>query len=61
MPRSIHVSDRKVSLEVGKDTDMVLVDAGINVHLTVAEGQVVYQASAQDDLGSIFIPFTAFE
>jgi N-acetylglucosamine-6-phosphate deacetylase len=44
--RSIHISDRKGSLEVGKDADMVLVDAAINVYLTVAEGQVVYQASA---------------
>jgi N-acetylglucosamine-6-phosphate deacetylase len=41
--RSIHISDHKGSLEVGKDADMILVDSDINVHLTIAEGQVVYQ------------------
>jgi N-acetylglucosamine-6-phosphate deacetylase len=41
--RAIHVSDRKGSLEVGKDADLVLVDDDINVHLTVAEGRVVYR------------------
>lgn len=44
--RSIHVADRKGSLEIGKDADLVLVDADIHVHLTVAEGQIVYQAGA---------------
>ncbi|MEO8611175.1 MAG: N-acetylglucosamine-6-phosphate deacetylase [Chloroflexota bacterium] len=41
--RSLQMSDHKGSLEVGKDADLVLVDDHINVHLTVAEGQVVYQ------------------
>ncbi len=41
--RSIHVSDRKGSLEVGKDADLVLVDEQINVYLTVVEGRVVYR------------------
>lgn len=41
--RSLHISDRKGSLEVGKDADFILVDAQINVHLTVADGRVVYQ------------------
>ena len=41
--RSIHISDRKGSLEVGKDADLVLVDTKINVHLTIAEGRVVYR------------------
>jgi N-acetylglucosamine-6-phosphate deacetylase len=41
--RSLHFSDHKGSLEVGKDADLVLVDEHINVHLTVAEGQIVYQ------------------
>jgi N-acetylglucosamine-6-phosphate deacetylase len=41
--RAIHLSDRKGSLEVGKDADLVLVDDDINVHLTVAEGRVVYR------------------
>lgn len=41
--RSLHLSDRKGSLEVGKDADLVLVDEQINVQLTVAEGRVVYR------------------
>jgi N-acetylglucosamine-6-phosphate deacetylase len=41
--RSIHLADRKGSLEVGKDADLVLVDEQINVHLTVAEGAIVYR------------------
>jgi N-acetylglucosamine-6-phosphate deacetylase len=43
--RSIHLADRKGSLEVGKDADLVLVDEQINVHLTVAEGAIVYRKS----------------
>jgi N-acetylglucosamine-6-phosphate deacetylase len=43
--RSLHISDRKGSLEVGKDADLVLVDDRINVHLTVADGRVVYRNS----------------
>jgi N-acetylglucosamine-6-phosphate deacetylase len=41
--RAIGVAARKGSLEVGKDADLVLVDADINVQLTVAEGRIVYQ------------------
>lgn len=41
--RSLHTEARKGSLEIGKDADLVLVDDQINVHLTVVEGQVVYQ------------------
>jgi N-acetylglucosamine-6-phosphate deacetylase len=40
--RSIRLSAHKGSIEVGKDADLVLVDADINVSLTVAEGEVVY-------------------
>jgi len=43
--RAVHVSDRKGSLEVGKDADLVLVDADLNVHLTVAEGRIVYRTA----------------
>jgi len=42
--RAIGISARKGSLEAGKDADLVLVDKDINVALTVAEGQIVYQA-----------------
>jgi N-acetylglucosamine-6-phosphate deacetylase len=41
--RAIHVADRKGSLEVGKDADLVLVDEQINVYMTVVEGQIVYR------------------
>lgn len=41
--RAIHLEDRKGSLEVGKDADLVLVDDQINVQLTVAEGVIVYR------------------
>ncbi|HVU11328.1 MAG TPA: N-acetylglucosamine-6-phosphate deacetylase [Phototrophicaceae bacterium] len=41
--RSAGVSGRKGSLEIGKDADLVLVDANINVQMTVAEGEIVYR------------------
>ena len=41
--RSIHIADHKGSLEVGKDADLVLVDEQINVHLTIAEGRIIYR------------------
>jgi N-acetylglucosamine-6-phosphate deacetylase len=41
--RSIKVSHRKGSLEVGKDADLVLVDNEINVYLTMAEGRIVFR------------------
>ncbi len=42
--RSAGVSGRKGSLEIGKDADLALVDADINVQMTIAEGQIVYRA-----------------
>jgi N-acetylglucosamine-6-phosphate deacetylase len=41
--QAISVDDRKGSLEVGKDADLVLLDQDFRVVLTVVEGQVVYQ------------------
>lgn len=41
--RAINLSDRKGSLEVGKDADLVLVDEQINVYVTIVDGQVVYR------------------
>ncbi|MGJ3240337.1 MAG: N-acetylglucosamine-6-phosphate deacetylase [Anaerolineae bacterium] len=41
--RSLHISHHKGSLEVGKDADLILVDDEIKVHLTMAEGRIVYQ------------------
>ncbi len=41
--RDLHISDRKGSLEVGKDADLVLVDDQITVYCTIVEGQIVYR------------------
>jgi N-acetylglucosamine-6-phosphate deacetylase len=42
--RAIGVSARKGSIEVGKDADLVLVDASLNVQHTIVEGRVVYSS-----------------
>ena len=41
--RAARVADRKGSLEVGKDADLVLVDNAVNVYLTIVEGRIVYR------------------
>jgi len=41
---SINVSDRKGSLEIGKDADIILLDEGFNCHLTLVNGEIVYKA-----------------
>ncbi|PKO22559.1 MAG: N-acetylglucosamine-6-phosphate deacetylase [Chloroflexi bacterium HGW-Chloroflexi-1] len=41
---SIGVADRKGSLEPGKDADLILLDAELQVTLTMVRGKVVYQA-----------------
>jgi N-acetylglucosamine-6-phosphate deacetylase len=38
------VDDRKGSLTVGKDADIVIFDSNINIHTTIINGKVVYQA-----------------
>jgi N-acetylglucosamine-6-phosphate deacetylase len=45
----VGVAGRKGSLEKGKDADLVIMDANVNVQLTMARGQVVYRASDQND------------
>jgi N-acetylglucosamine-6-phosphate deacetylase len=40
--RALGVSSQKGSLEVGKDADLVLLDASFNVKLTVVKGEVVF-------------------
>lgn len=42
--RALHLADRKGSIEVGKDADLVLLDAALEVRMTVAEGRIVYEA-----------------
>jgi N-acetylglucosamine-6-phosphate deacetylase len=41
--RAIGMAATKGSLEVGKDADLVLLDADLQVRLTVAEGNIVYE------------------
>jgi N-acetylglucosamine-6-phosphate deacetylase len=41
--RALGLSARKGSLEVGKDADLVLLDADYQVQLTVVEGRVAYR------------------
>ncbi|MBZ0317587.1 MAG: N-acetylglucosamine-6-phosphate deacetylase [Anaerolineae bacterium] len=41
--RAIGIEDRKGSLDVQKDADLVLLDDDMNVQMTVAEGQIVYR------------------
>jgi N-acetylglucosamine-6-phosphate deacetylase len=40
--RAIGLSACKGSLEVGKDADLVLLDESFHVHLTVAQGEIVF-------------------
>ncbi len=41
--RVIGVADRKGSLEVGKDADLVIIDAAVNIYLTMVKGRIVYR------------------
>jgi N-acetylglucosamine-6-phosphate deacetylase len=43
--RAIGVSNRKGSLEIGKDADFVLLDENFNVSLTVIMGDVVFSSA----------------
>ena len=43
--RAIGISSRKGSLEAGKDADLVLLDDSFQVHLAVAQGEIVYDDS----------------
>jgi len=40
--RAIGISSCKGSLEVGKDADLVLLDDSFKVHLTIAQGEIVF-------------------
>jgi N-acetylglucosamine-6-phosphate deacetylase len=38
------IDDRKGTLEVGKDADIVLFDAEIQIDTTIIDGKIVYNA-----------------
>ncbi len=42
--RVMRLSDRKGSIEPGKDADIVLLDDDFNVHLTMVEGKIVFSS-----------------
>jgi N-acetylglucosamine-6-phosphate deacetylase len=41
--RILKVSDKKGSLEMGKDADILIFDEDININTTIVNGQIVYQ------------------
>lgn len=47
--RIMGVSDKKGSLEVGKDADIVLFDDNINIEMTIVKGDVKYRSSVKED------------
>ena len=42
--RAMRMDDRKGSIEVGKDADMVLLDDDLNIAATIGLGRLIYQA-----------------
>jgi len=49
--RAIGVSGTKGSLEVGKDADLVLLDERFEVQLTMAAGEIVWNAADGTQVG----------
>ena len=41
--KSLGIDSQKGSIEVGKDADFILMDNDLQVHLTVVDGEIVYQ------------------
>lgn len=54
--RAIGISASKGSLEVGKDADLVLLDADFKVWLTIVEGEIVYQDAASKFTNKKILP-----
>ncbi|MCY4019929.1 MAG: N-acetylglucosamine-6-phosphate deacetylase [Chloroflexi bacterium] len=46
--RAINVDDRKGSIALGKDADLVLLDDNLNVLITIVEGRTAYSRDAAD-------------
>ena len=40
--KTIGINDRKGTIEIGKDADLVLTDDQLNVQMTIAQGRIVY-------------------
>ena len=40
--RVLGIADRKGSIELGKDADLIVVDKDLNVYMTICRGNVVY-------------------
>jgi N-acetylglucosamine-6-phosphate deacetylase len=41
--RIMKVEDRKGSLEIGKDADIIIFDYDVNIQMTMVEGRIIYQ------------------
>jgi N-acetylglucosamine-6-phosphate deacetylase len=46
----MHIADRKGSLSVGKDADIVIFDENISVHSTMIKGKIIFQSEAAHPL-----------
>lgn len=44
--QAINISHQKGDISIGKDADLILVDDGLSVYLTVVEGRIVYHYEA---------------
>lgn len=44
--QSLRIAHRKGSLEVGKDADIVLINENVEVHMTIAQGKIVYRRNS---------------
>ena len=53
--RCLGVDDRKGSIEVGKDADLIVVDENFNVYMTICRGKVVYSNLLEVKLTSFFM------
>jgi N-acetylglucosamine-6-phosphate deacetylase len=51
----LQIADRKGALEAGKDADVVIFDSGINIQMTIINGEIVYE-KASSGISSIRQP-----
>jgi N-acetylglucosamine-6-phosphate deacetylase len=42
----MHIADRKGSLSVGKDADIVIFDENITIHTTMVKGKIIYESAS---------------